>query len=324
MKIPPDGPRIVFLGTPEFAVESLKAILRTGYYVAGVITAPDKPAGRGQKIRYSAVKEFALHNNLKLLQPSKLRDPSFLKELRQLKPDLQVVVAFRMLPEEVWSIPALGTFNLHASLLPDYRGAAPINWAIINGETKTGVTTFFINHEIDKGAILLREETGIGEDETAGMLHDRLMVMGSGLVVKTIDAIVNQKINPVSQKELNTNKTLKVAPRIFKCDCQVNWHSGTKNIFDFIRGLNPFPGAWSEISNEESKRFQLKLFSCQKIFRSHNKLPGVIETDEKDYLLVATKDGFISVKVLQLEGKKRLEIRDFLRGFKNISSYRFS
>ncbi|MBN2482410.1 MAG: methionyl-tRNA formyltransferase [Bacteroidales bacterium] len=319
----PNGPRIVFLGTPEFAVESLKAILNDGYPVVGVITAPDKPAGRGQKIRFSPVKQFALRHDLKLLQPLKLKDPAFLEELRQLKSDLQVVVAFRMLPEEVWSMPVLGTFNLHASLLPDYRGPAPINWAIINGETRTGVTTFFINHEIDKGSVLIRKETSIGDDETAGMLHDRLMIMGAEIVVKTIDAIVKHEIEPVSQRELNGTATLKAAPKIFKCDCQINWHSVTDKVFNFIRGLSPFPGAWSEISCEERRRLQIKIFSCEKVHRSHNKLPGMTETDEKEYLLVATKDGFISIKDLQLEGKKRLEIREFLRGFKNISSYRF-
>ncbi len=317
------GPKIVFMGTPEFAVESLKAIINTGYHVAGVITAPDKPAGRGQKIRYSPVKQFAIQHHLNLLQPVKLKDPLFLEKLRQLKPDLQVVVAFRMLPEQVWSIPPLGTFNLHASLLPHYRGAAPINWAIINGETKTGVTTFFINHEIDTGAVLLREETEIGVDESAGMLHDRLMVMGAALVMKTIDAIVKGKAQPVSQKELIGKEIPKAAPKIFKCDCQINWHTGTKKAYNFIRGLSPFPGAWTELISSDKKKLQMKIYSCETVFREHNKLPGVIETDGKEYLMVATKDGFISLKILQLEGKKRLGVQEFLRGFKNIGSYRF-
>lgn len=321
--MPAHGSKIVFMGTPEFAVESLKAIINTGYHVAGVITAPDKPAGRGQKIRYSPVKQFALQHHLNLLQPVKLKDPLFLEKLKQLKPDLQVVVAFRMLPEQVWSIPPLGTFNLHASLLPHYRGAAPINWAIINGETRTGVTTFFINHEIDTGSILLREETGIGVDETAGMLHDRLMIMGAAIVVKTIDAIVKGKVQPVSQKELIGNAKPKAAPKIFKCDCQINWHADTNKVHNFIRGLSPFPGAWTELTDSEKKKLQIKIFSCETVFRKHNKLPGVIETDEKEYLMVATKDGFISLKTLQLEGKKRLGVQDFLRGFKNIGFYRF-
>lgn len=321
--MPVPGTKIVFMGTPEFAVESLKAIIHAGYYVAGVITAPDKPAGRGQKIRYSPVKQFALKHHLNLLQPVKLKDPLFLEELKQLKPDLQVVVAFRMLPEQVWSMPPLGTFNLHASLLPHYRGAAPINWAIINGETRTGVTTFFINHEIDTGSVLLRDETEIGDDETAGMLHDRLMVMGAALVVKTIDAIVKSKIQPVSQKELIGNAMPKAAPKIFKCDCQINWHTGTKKVCDFIRGLSPFPGAWTEMMGNEKEKLQIKIFSCETVFRKHNKLPGVIETDGKEYLMVATADGFVSIKTLQLEGKKRLGVQEFLRGFKNIGSCRF-
>ena len=317
------GPGIVFMGTPEFAVESLKSILEAGYLVKGVVTSPDKPSGRGLKLHPPPVKEFALKHNLPVLQPLKLKDPEFLKALGNMHADLQVVVAFRMLPEEVWNMPPLGTFNLHASLLPDYRGAAPINWAIMNGETRTGVTTFFLNHEIDKGSVIFMEETGIGTEETAGILHDRLMVTGAGLVVKTIDAIASGKVTITEQHFMTSNSLLHPAPKIFKNDCRIRWEQDTHTLYNFIRGLSPYPTAWSELVSTRENVLHIRIYFGESELRLREAQPGTCETDGKSYLRVATGNGYIRIKSIQLEGKRRMDITEFLRGFPQVSQFRF-
>ncbi|HEX2394453.1 MAG TPA: methionyl-tRNA formyltransferase, partial [Bacteroidales bacterium] len=288
------NPGIVFMGTPEFAVASLEAIIRAGYKVSGVVTAPDKPSGRGLRLHASPVKELALSHGIPVLQPMKLKDPEFLDSLHQLKHDLQVVVAFRMLPEEVWSMPSLGTFNLHASLLPQYRGAAPINWAVINGELKTGVTTFFINHEIDKGSVIYTRETPIGENETAGDVHDRLMQIGADLVVKTIEGIISQKVVPVEQQFINPAQPLKPAPKIFRENCRINWKNKTITLHNFIRGLSPHPTAWSEIVSDAGEPLNVKIFEARPVSEGHKLKPGEIVTNRKNFIWVATSDGYIS------------------------------
>ncbi len=308
-------PGIVFMGTPEFAVESLKAILEAGFPVKCVITSPDKPAGRGLKLHASPVKEFALQHHLPVLQPVKLKDPEFLTVLKSMQADLQVVVAFRMLPEEVWSLPKLGTFNLHASLLPQYRGAAPINWAVINGETKTGVTTFFINHEIDKGSVIFSEEIPVGRTETAGDVHDRLMALGAKLVVKTIAAIADGSASNHEQHLIEISGPLKSAPRILKNDCRIKWNMDSEAVYNFIRGLSPFPTAWSEIINTHGEILTVKIYFGTIVNRVHCRECGAIESDGKTYLCVAVKDGFINIESIHLQGKKRMGIAEFLRGF---------
>ena len=315
--------RIVFMGTPEFAVSSLDALMKNGYRVVGVITAPDKPAGRGKKVSESAVKKYAVENGMKVLQPVKLKDPEFLSELRSLQPDLQVVVAFRMLPEVVWDMPRLGTFNLHASLLPQYRGAAPLNRAVINGETETGVTTFLLNHEIDSGKILFREKMPIGENETAGEVHDLLMVKGAALVLKTVDALASGKIDPLPQDDL-TGKgiVLKTAPKIFKEDCRIDWSKDAEQIRNLIRGLSPSPGAWTSLQNKESRiKTDLKIFFAEKELTENLPVPGSILSDGKHFFKIACRNGWIKVTDLQLAGKKRMKTDEFLRGFKNPEDY---
>jgi len=316
-------PAIVFMGTPVFAAEILKAMIESGYNIVAVVTAPDKPAGRGQKLSSPPVKEYALSKGIKVLQPLKLKDPDFIQELINLQADLFTVVAFRMLPETVWKIPRLGTFNLHASLLPDYRGAAPINHAIINGETKTGLTTFFINHEIDSGSILLREEIDIFYNDTAGKLHDRMIATGAKLVVETIERIISETATPLPQSSFYDNKEFKTAPKIFKNDCRIQWDNPSVVIYNFIRGLSPFPGAWTEITDKSGKTLHMKVYMAEELARPHKLSPGTLETDGKEHLLVASNDGFISIKNLQLEGKKRLDTPSFLRGFTDIENYRF-
>lgn len=318
--MPVHDPRIVFMGSPEFAVGSLKAIVDEGYRVVGVVTVPDKPSGRGQRITESPVKQYASQLNLNVLQPAKLRDEVFLQQLRLLEADLQVVVAFRMLPEAVWKMPALGTINLHASLLPQYRGAAPINWAIINGETQTGVTTFFINHDIDTGSILLRDEIEIQPDETAGELHDRLMDKGAKLIIKTLDDIFGGRHRTIEQDAIGISGALKTAPKISKADCRINWHQRTRDIYNFIRGLSPSPCAWSEISCMDKARQIIKIYSAEEVHQPNSANPGTIETDGSNFLMVATASGYLSIKILQLQGKKKLEISEFLRGFPQIGS----
>ncbi|MBF6597147.1 MAG: methionyl-tRNA formyltransferase [Fermentimonas sp.] len=326
--------RILFMGTPEFAVESLKALVENNYNVVAVITMPDKPAGRGYKLQASPVKQYALEKGLTVLQPEKLKEESFLTQLKELRIDLQVVVAFRMLPEVVWSMPSKGTFNLHSSLLPHYRGAAPINWAIINGERETGVTTFFLSHEIDTGDIIFREKTKIDSTDNAETLHDRLMVMGAQLVLKTVDAVINNTVMSIPQDELDVNKNeLKPAPKIFKDDCRVNWNANTEEIFNFIRGLSPYPAAWTELHRPGTDEIvRVKLFASMlpeevefatlkdgsiKVNNEAITLEnGSIITDNKSYLNVVTASGLLSITDLQLSGKKRMNNIDFLNGYK--------
>lgn len=309
--------RIVFMGTPDFAVASLKNIITAGYNVVGVITAPDKPAGRGRQLSKSAVKLFAEEHQLPLLQPSNLKDEQFLSELKALNANLQVVVAFRMLPEAVWNMPELGTFNLHASLLPNYRGAAPINWAIMNGEKETGVTTFFLQHEIDTGEIIFQEKVNISENETAGELHDKLMLVGADLVIKTLDAIKENTVITSPQKD---NGNLKLAYKIFKPTCKIDWNKTASEIHNHIRGLSPYPTAFFEITHKESnKKLTLKVFKTSKLSIHHTEKIGTI-ISSKNELKIAVKDGFIQLLEVQPEGKKRMEIAAFLNGF-NIKEY---
>jgi len=297
--------RIVFMGSPDFAVPSLEILVKNGFDVVGVITTPDKPAGRGLHITQSAVKQFAVANNLNALQPVKLKDPQFLDELKSLKPDLQVVVAFRMLPEAVWGLPKLGTINLHGSLLPDYRGAAPINWAIINSETETGVTTFFIEKEIDTGKIIFQEKIPISMDETAGELHDRMMHLGAALILKTVQAIEKEEAPALKQSQTISSK---VAPKLTREGCQINWQQSAVEVFNFIRGLSPHPGAWTML---DGKVF--KIYRATKFFKTPDMPAGTFLFSEKD-LKITTPDGFIIPKEVQLEGKKRMSIEEFLRG----------
>jgi methionyl-tRNA formyltransferase len=316
--------RIVFMGTPDFAVASLQALVDGGYNVAGVITAPDKPAGRGKKLTESAVKKYAVENNIKVLQPEKLKNPDFIEELKALKPDLQVVVAFRMLPEVVWAMPPLGTFNLHGSLLPQYRGAAPLNWAVINGETKTGVTTFLLDHKIDTGKILFRREIKIGKNDTVGDVHDRLMEVGARLVLKTVDALSKGKVKPIPQSELESDENSKPAPKIFKIDCKINWTKDVETVRNLIRGLSPHPAAWANLVHKENGRtIPCKIFFAQPVISAETAAPGTIDSDDESFLNVACGNGWLEITDLQLSGKKRMNAADFLRGFRNIMDYRF-
>ncbi len=299
--------RIVFMGTPEFAVPSLNILVENGYEVVAVVTATDKYGGRGGKqLIESAVKKYALEKNLPIIQPEKLKSPEFVNQLEALKPDLQVVVAFRMLPEIVWSLPRIGTFNLHGSLLPKYRGAAPINWAIIKGEKETGVTTFFITHEIDTGDILMQEKISIGENETAGELHDRMMFLGAETGLKTVKMIESGQYILQKQNEAEVSK----APKIFHETCKINFEQSAGQVHNFIRGLSPYPAAWTMLGEE-----QLKIYRSRKIAAAHTLPPGTIQTDSKDYLKIATLDGFVEILELQLQGRKRMDVKSFLNGF---------
>lgn len=317
--------RIIFMGTPEFAVASLKALIDSGFNVVAVVTAPDKPAGRGQKLQESDVKTYAKSVNLPVLQPEKLKNPEFISELKSYNADLNVVVAFRMLPEAIWSMPRMGTINLHASLLPHYRGAAPINWAVINGDKKTGATTFFIEKEIDTGKIIHTHEVEITDWDTAGTLHDKLMVQGAALLVRTVSAIKSGNYPQVDQHAaLPAGTELKPAPKIFKETCKINWNNSIDSIYDFIRGLSPYPAAWTTFEHLESQvTSTAKIFETKKELTHHSLTAGAIVSDEKTFLKVAVDGGFIHIIMIQLEGKKRLGIEEFLRGFKNISSYKF-
>ena len=297
--------RIVFMGTPEFAVESLRILVEHGYNIVGVITAPDKPKGRGRKPAPSPVKEYALREDLHLLQPTNLKDKKFLQDLADLKANLQVVVAFRMLPEAVWNMPELGTFNLHASLLPDYRGAAPIHWAIINGEKKTGVTTFFLKHEIDTGEILLQEEEPIYMDDTVGDLYSRLMTKGAQLVLRTVELIESGEYSTSPQ---NPELAIQSAPKLFRENTEIDFTKNTVDVYNFIRGLSPFPSAWLKIGNEI-----VKVLAAHPLPEKKG-TPGIFESDQKSYWNIHTKDGAIGVDELQWQGKKRMTIQDFLRG----------
>ena len=314
--------KIVFMGTPDFAVESLRALVEGGYHIAGVVTMPDKPMGRhGNILQPSAVKQYAVSQNLPVLQPEKLKDEHFLEALRSLQADLQIVVAFRMLPEVVWDMPRFGTFNLHASLLPQYRGAAPVNWAIINGETETGVTTFFLTHGMDTGRIILQRKWPIAETDDAGIVHDALMKMGAQLVTETVDRLIETDGNmeTVSQETLpvSTEEPLRSAPKIFMETCRIDWRQSVVKVYNFIRGLSPYPGAWTEIANPAGGTVvSLKIFAAEKREEPHNLPSGVIRTDGKHYFDVAVADGFIRVLSLQLAGKKRMSVKDFLNGTK--------
>ena len=298
--------RIVFMGTPEFAVASLKALLDAGKEVVAVVTATDKPAGRGQQLSQSAVKQFALERGLPVLQPLRLKDQAFIESLRSFQPDLQIVVAFRMLPEVVWNLPPQGTINLHGSLLPDYRGAAPINWAIMNGEKETGVTTFKLKHEIDTGDILLQEKFAIGDVETAGELHDRMKEIGAQLLVKTIDALENGSLTAQPQTQPALEKH---APKLFKENCKIDWQQPTELIFNHIRGLSPYPTAFTQLQDKT-----LKIFRATAEIQEPETAPGSYLTDHKTYLKFAAADGYLSLQEVQLEGKKRMGIEEFLRG----------
>lgn len=314
--------RIIFMGTPEFAVPSLEVLIENKLTVAAVITAPDKPQGRGQKMMPSPVKECALKYNIPVLQPTNLKSPDFLEELKSYHANLQVVVAFRMLPEAVWSMPALGTFNLHASLLPQYRGAAPINWAIINGEKETGATTFFLKHEIDTGSIIFQEKEPILDTDNVGSLYDRLMKSGSQLVLKTVRAIEKGEYPSIVQP---TEGEIKHAPKIFKETCEINWNQSSESVRNFVRGLSPYPGAWANLNEKV-----FKILKCEVKQSTVDGLPagqagrqstaGSLKTDDKTYLSVKSSDGWVSIEELQPEGKKKMNIQEFLRGNKIVNS----
>lgn len=305
------------MGTPDFAVRSLEAVHQSEHEVIAVITAPDKAAGRGQKIRESAVKQYAVKQGISVLQPERLKSEAFLQALKELNADLQIVVAFRMLPEVVWNMPPLGTFNLHASLLPQYRGAAPINWAVINGEEKTGLTTFFLRHEIDTGDVLFREEMAIGPDETAGELHDRLMEAGGQLVAKTVDAIASDRYTTTAQSELiDPNQSPKEAPKIFKETCRIDWKRSMNDIHNHIRGLSPYPAAWTGLEQKTGqKETTIKIFHAYPESAVHAYDEPTLLSDGKSYLKVAVQGGHIHLSTIQLAGKKRMEVSEFLRGF---------
>jgi methionyl-tRNA formyltransferase len=306
--------RIVFMGTPEFAVASLDALVKAKCNIVGIITAPDKPAGRGMKLSESPVKKYAARKKLKILQPEKLKNPEFLTELKSLKADLQLVVAFRMLPEAVWNMPPMGTINLHGSLLPQYRGAAPINWAVINGETETGVTTFKLKHEIDTGDILLQEIIPIGENETAGEVHDKMKETGAQLLVKTVQGLSDGSLKEIPQSSLidaNRQTPVKYAPKIFTATCKIDWTKNTGEIYNLIRGLSPFPAAFTELGDKT-----IKIFRSEKESAVPTTKPGRWESDGKTYLKFACPDGYIHLKDVQLEGKKRMTVEEFLRGYR--------
>ena len=316
--------RIVYMGTPEFAVEPLRLLVQNKYNIVGVITMPDKPAGRGHKIQSSPVKQFALQHDLPILQPEKFKDETFLQSLRQWNADLQIVVAFRMLPEVVWNMPPMGTVNLHASLLPQYRGAAPINWAIINGEKETGVTTFHLTHEIDTGKILFQESVAIEDDENVGQLHDKLMKIGAPLVMKTIDALVNGTATEIDQTQLVGDETdLIPAPKIYKETCRIDWNGDVDALYNFIRGLSPYPAAWAELITPQNERMNVKIYEAHKRNENHMKSPGTIETNGKNTLSVAVCGGYLEIRKLQLPGKKVMTISELLCGMHIDTTWRF-
>jgi methionyl-tRNA formyltransferase len=306
--------RIIYMGTPDFAVESLRALVEGGYRVVAVVTMPDKPAGRGMQLRASAVKEYALSQNLPVLQPERLKDEAFLEQLRALNADLQIVVAFRMLPEVVWNMPPMGTFNLHASLLPQYRGAAPINWAIINGDKETGITTFFLQHEIDTGNIILQKRIPISRNDNAESIHDTLMKIGAEAVVETVRLIEKGNVKTIAQEDI-ADSELRPAPKIFKETCRINWNDEAEHVRNFIRGLSPYPAAHTEIADAKGTALGLKVFDSETEICHHN-LPAGKFIAENSELKVAVKDGFVKLLRVQLAGKKPMDTEDFLRGFK--------
>lgn len=315
--------RIVFMGTPEFAVASLRRLVEEGYNIVAVVTTPDKPAGRGQKLHESDVKVAARELGLPILQPERLRDEAFVEAMRALEPDLGIVIAFRMLPEVIWAMPRLGTFNLHASLLPEYRGAAPINWAVINGEQKTGITTFLLNHEIDKGAIIGQMEMPIGEDDTVGTMYDKLMVSGCDLVVDTVERIAAGDYTATEQMHIDES-TLKPAPKIFKEDCRIDWSWEGRRIVNFVRGLSPYPAAWTPMFIDGQEQGSAKIFRATFAAAQHNQSAGVVYSDGKGSLKVACADGWVEIHELQVAGKRRMATRDLLLGLRNIEDYTFA
>lgn len=306
------------MGTPDFAVGPLKALFNGGYNVVAVVTMPDKPAGRGMKLQASPVKQFALDHSIPVLQPEKLKDESFIQVLSDFTPDLQIVVAFRMLPEVVWALPPMGTFNLHASLLPQYRGAAPIHWAVINGESETGVTTFFLNHTIDTGDLLLQERLSIDPNETTGSVHDRLMLLGSQVVCKTVDGLCANIVQPIPQ----TDAPMKVAPKLFKDNTRIRWDKPAKELHDFIRGLSPFPAAWTEMIGADGSSVGMKIFKANYEEVEHGLTAGSLVVDGKSSLKVAVRGGYIQLIRFQLAGRKALNADEFLRGFAAITHFR--
>ncbi len=309
------------MGTPDFAVATLKALFDAGHHIVGVITTADKKAGRGKKLHVSSVKQYALDNDIPVLTPLNLKDPEFLKELKAMKPDLQIVVAFRMLPANVWQLPPLGTFNLHASLLPQYRGAAPINHAIINGEKESGVSTFFLDKEIDTGRVIMQRKFAIPKDANAGDLHDALMELGAGLVLETVDLINRGEIKTVVQEDLAKGVELKAAPKIFKEDGLIDWNFDAQNILNKIKGLSPYPSAWTKLVNMHNHaELSMKIFSAS-ISETKSKTFGALESDEKTYLKIHCSDYCIDIQELQLQGKKRMKTGDFLRGFSNLKDW---
>ncbi len=314
--------RIVFMGTPEFAVASLRALVEGGYNVVGVVTTPDRPAGRGQKIHQSEVKMEALRLGLPILQPEKLKSEEFVEAMRALEPDLGIVIAFRMLPEIIWAMPKFGTFNLHASLLPEYRGAAPINHAIINGDKVSGVTTFLLNHEIDKGAIIGRLKVDIEAEDNVGTLYEKLMNIGTGLVLKSVEKIAAGDISPIEQADIDES-TLRPAPKIFKDDCIIDWKAQGEKIVNFVRGLSPYPAAWSHLYSEDKEPTSMKIFEVSFTPNASSaEAVGTISSDNKSYIKVRCADGHITINSLQIAGKKRLATKDLLLGMKNITDYK--
>ena len=306
--------RIVFLGTPDFAVPSLANLVENGYNVVGVVTMPDKAIGRHHDVLQSSpVKQYAVSHDIPVLQPEKLKDEAFLKELGELKADLQIVVAFRMLPQVVWGMPQLGTFNLHAALLPQYRGAAPINWAIINGDKETGITTFFLDEDIDTGRIILQERIPIGEEDCLEDIHDRMMVQGAELVQKTVDLIADGKAEATDQSQFVTDEPLRPAPKIFKETCEIKW-TDTEQVYNFVRGLSPYPAAWTTLHTQEGKEVVMKIFKTRKESALTDAKEPTLQTDGKTFLRVALPDGYLYMTEVQISGKKRMQIADFLRG----------
>ena len=310
-----DDLRIVFFGTPDFAVESLRRLVEGGYNVVGVVTMPDKPAGRGHKMLHSAVKQYAVQQGLHLLQPERLKDDNFVNELRSLKAQLHIVIAFRMLPEVVWAMPPLGTFNLHASLLPKYRGAAPINWAVMNGDKETGVTTFFLKHEIDTGDVIQQKSIEIGRTDNVEVVHDRLMMLGANMVIDTVDAIIAGTVKPIPQDQMLTaGEQPTPAPKIFTETCRVDWNRPAEQVYNHIRGLSPYPAAWSELVDKDGNALHVKIFATGEPVAKGGAVPGSVTADGK-HLMADCADGYLEILSLQLSGKRRMPAPDFMRGF---------
>lgn len=314
--------RVVYMGTPQFAVAPLQLLLKAGVNVVSVVTSPDKPAGRGRQISQSQVKQFAVEYNLPVLQPTNLKDEEFIADLKRLQADLFVVVAFRMLPKIVWSIPKYGTFNLHASLLPQYRGAAPINWAIVNGEKTTGVTTFFIDEQIDTGRVIHQQEVAIEPNDSAGLLHDKLMALGAELVVKTVIGLGTGELNATSQDELIKDQVLQPAPKLSRENTRIQWTNSASRLHDFIRGFSPYPAAWTELVDKDGKAIQAKILEAEVSEATHNDLPGTIHANEPT-ITVSCGEGSINILRLQVSGKKAMTTEDFLRGFRDLQNYSF-